>query len=264
MDNEQEEAVFQLYARTQPLSRYTIGRCLALIAGWGYDGAEICLENPDIAPETLDADGLRRLGEAIASSGLEHFSVSYHKSYVYDDEALAGARRAIEAARALGTDVCVIGDAVRQTGDAAEWRRMIVRTRELVAVAEHEGVTLAKEFEPNFVVGSTADLLRLFADIPSERMAANLDLGHVFLCDPDPLAAVRQVGDKMVHGHVENMRHGVHDHLVPQEGDMDLAAYLSALKAIGFSGGLALDLYKHDYELVAPSALAYLRQLAAA
>ena len=138
---------------------------------------------------------------------------------------------------------------------------MVRRTAELVEIAQAQGVVLALEFEPGFVVGSTADLLRLFEAIPSPHLAANLDLGHVFLCDPDPLGAIRQVGPKVVHGHIENMRAAVHDHLIPQEGDMDLAAYLAALADAGFTGGLALDLYKYDYEAVAGEAIAYLRGL---
>ena len=53
----------------------------------------------------------------------------------------------------------------------------------------------------------------------------------------------------------------MHDHLVPQEGDMDLRACFDALSAIGFERGLALDIYKYDYPQVAPQAVAHLRRL---
>lgn len=250
-----------LYGRTQPLANYPIGECLRMIVRLGFDGAEICLENEDIRPELLDDDAVKRLAEAIEAAGLKAFSISYHKDYIYNDDFMAGTRRAIEVARMLGSKVCIFGDATKRSSDTEEWRRMVRRTRELVAVAEGEGVIIAKEFEPGFVVGCTADLLRLLAEIPSDKLAANLDLGHVFLCDPDPMQAIRQVGAKMVHGHIENMRAGIHEHLLPHEGDMDLRQYLTALKEIGFAGGLALDLYKHDYETVAGPALAYLRGL---
>jgi len=57
------------------------------------------------------------------------------------------------------------------------------------------------------------------------------------------------------------MAAGVHEHLLPQEGDMDLKVYLQALQSVGYTGPLSLDLYKHDYEVVAPGATAYLRGL---
>jgi sugar phosphate isomerase/epimerase len=186
-----------------------------------------------------------------------------HQDYIYDDRLLQETKKAIRMTRAVGTDVFVFSGTKKRTGDQAEWDRMIARTRELVEVAEECGVTLAEEFEPDFIVGSTADLLHLFDEIPSPNLAANLDLGHVFLCDPDPMAAIAQLGSKIVHGHVENMRAGVHDHLRPQEGDMDLGAYVAALSAAGFEGGLALDMYRYDYEAEAPAAIAFLRDLIA-
>jgi hypothetical protein len=72
------------------------------------------------------------------------------------------------------------------------------------------------------------------------------------------LVSIRQVGHKVVHGHIENMRTRVHDHVLPWEGDMDLFAYLQELAEVGFNGGLALDLYKYDYEDVAPECIRYI------
>jgi sugar phosphate isomerase/epimerase len=251
----------KLLGRTQPLSHYPIGECLAVIRRLGFDGVEICLENPDLAPGLLTPERVGAVRAQVAALGLQPYSVSYHKDYIYDDAEFELTRQAIRWTPQFGADLFVFAGARRRSGDAAEWDRMVARTVELTEIAQASGVVLALEFEPGFVVGSTADLLRLFETIPSPHLAANLDLGHVFLCDPDPLDAIRQVGAKIMHGHIENMRAGVHDHLIPQEGDMDLAAYLAALADAGFTGGLALDLYKYDYEAVAGEAVTYLRGL---
>ena len=133
----------------------------------------------------------------------------------------------------------------------------------LVQVAEAHGVVLAKEFEPGFIVGTSAAMRRLLAEIPSPNFAANVDLGHVFICDPDPLDALHRFGDKMVHGHISGMPTGIHDHLLPGEGDMDLVEYIRILREMGFDGGLALDLYKYDYDKVAAESAHYLHQLLA-
>jgi len=256
----------KLLGRTQPLSRYPIGECLSVIRRLGFDGVEICLENPDIAPGLLTTELVGAVRAQVAALGLRPHSVSYHKDYIYDDAEFELTRQAIRWTPQFGTNLFVFAGGKRRSGDGGsetrpEWDRMVGRTAELVEIAQARGVVLALEFEPGFVVGSTADLLRLFEAIPSPQGVANLDLGHVFLCDPDPLGAIRQAGRKIVHGHIENMRAGVHDHLIPQEGDMDLAAYLAALADTGFTGGLALDLYKYDYEAVAGEAVAYLRRL---
>ena len=45
---------------------------------------------------------------------------------------------------------------------------------------------------------------------------------------------------------------------------MDLLPYIRALDEIGYKGGMALDLYAHDYEAVSPGAIAYLNTLLSA
>ncbi len=253
----------KLLGRTQPLSRYPIETCLETIRRLGFDGAEICLENEDLRPETLDEATAGRVRATVERLGMSPWSVSYHQNYLYDDAKLELTLKAIALTPAFGTDVFVFSGTRKRTGDQAEWSRAVQRTARMAEVAERHGVTLALETEPNFVVGTTAELHRLIEDVGSDRLAANLDLGHAFLCDPDPLEAIRSLAGRIAHGHVENMPAGEHRHLPPQspEGAMDLGAYLATLREVGFTGGLALDLYKEDYEQIAPESIAFLRQL---
>jgi len=253
----------KIFGRTQPLSRYPIQQCLEVIKRLGFDGVEICLENKDLAPASLTDEVVEAVRAKVADLRLQPYSISFHQDYIYNDTLFELSKRAIRLTRDFGADVFVFSGCRKKTGDRAEWDRMVERTRALVEVAAEHGVVLAQEPEPLFVVASTDDLMRLFDEIPSPYLAANLDLGHVFLSDPDPIASIRRVGSKIVHIHIENMRHGVHDHLLPHEGDMDLAAYLRTLTEVGYQGGLALDLYKYDYEGVAGKCIAYLRDLIA-
>ncbi len=251
----------KLSGRTQPLSpQYGILDALNVIHRLGFDGVEICLEVDELFPQRLTLAQAAAIGEQAQALGLAPHVIGYHKDYIYDDELFELTQTAIRLTPAFGAQILIFSGITRRPGDAEAWQRMLTRTRRLVQIAENNGVILAQEFEPGFIVGSTADLLRLFEAIPSPNLAANLDLGHVFLCDPDPIASIRQVGPKIVHGHIENMRSGVHNHLLPSEGDMDLPAYLSTLGKVGFEGALALDLYQYDYEAVAPQAIADLRQ----
>ena len=243
------------------LSQYSLLASLDVIKRLGFDGVELCVERKDWSLHDLGSLPTDAIRERIAELGLAPHSFGLHGDYIYDDHHFQLTQEAIEMTPRLGTDVFVFGGAKRSSGDREEWGRMVERTRALVAVAADCGVVLAKEFEPDFIVDSTERLLRLFDEIPSPHLAANLDLGHVFLDDPEPLQAIRLLGAKTVHVHIENMATGVHDHLLPQKGDMDLEAYLLALAGVGFRGGMALDIYKYDYEAVAPDALAYVRSL---
>jgi len=251
----------QILGRTQPLAKYPVLQALEVIKALGFDGVEICLENEDMAPGTLTPEIIAAVRQQVVELGLKPFSISYHVDYLYNDALLALSKAVIRMTPEFGTNLFVFSGPAKRTGDAAEFARMVERTRELAEIAESSGVIMAEEFEPNFVVGTTAQLLQLFSEVNSPALAANMDLGHVFLCDPDPVAAILDVGDRIVHCHIEGMAAG--DHLLPQEGDMDLKAYLEALNSAGYDGPLSLDLYKHDYEVVVPDAIAYIRGLLA-
>lgn len=249
------------YGRTQPLMEHPIDQVLAILAQAGFDGVEVCLENEDIGPEVLTEGRAGEVAFRMTELGLGSHSVSYHKDYIYDDHMLELTLRGIELTRSLKSDIFVFSGCRKREDPDTEWQRVVDRTGLLAEKAEQCEVTLALEFEPGFVVGSTAELLRLFDDVGSSRLAANLDLGHMFLEDPDPLDAIGQVGQRCVHCHIENMAKGVHRHLLPDQGDMDLSEYLQKLQAIGFEGGLALDLYGIDYGAESPKALRFLRSL---
>ncbi len=230
-----------IFGRTQPLAHYPVLDCLPVLHRLGFDGVELCMENDDLAPDVVTPQLVSTVCER-ATALFGAYSVGYHKDYIYDDALFELTQRAIALTPDFGANILVFSGTYKRqprTGDAVEWQRMIERTRTLVDVAADHGVVLAQEFEPGFIVGSTADLLRLFEEIPSPHLAANLDLGHVFLCDPDPPNAIRQIGEKIVHCHIENMAAGIHDHLLPHEGDIDLGAYIGALADVGFTGGLA-------------------------
>ncbi len=248
--------------RTQALSpRYPILQAIEKIKELGFDGVEVCLEVDEVAPDVLTSESVEAIRSTVEQLELHPVAVGYHKDYVYDDNQFLSTQTAIRLAPQFGSNLLIFSGTARSTGDQVEWDRMLQRTRTLVQIAEDHDVILAQEFEPGFIVGSTQDLLQLLADISSPNLKVNLDLGHVFLCDADPLNSIRQLGSKIVHGHVENMAKGIHRHRLPQEGDMDLRVYLRELEIIGFTGALSLDLYDYDYEKVSLEAIDYLRSL---
>ena len=249
----------KLLARTQMLDRYSVLESLEIIKKLGFDGVEISYLHKDFSMIPLDEMDVKAVREKLDALGLVSNSISMHGDYVYDDVVFARIQQTIPVVTDFGTHILIINGAVKKTGDTEEWNQMVERTRALVRVAERHNVILAVEFEPNFVAGSTADVLHLLAEIPSPNLAANLDLGHVFLCDPDPLQAIRDVGNKIAHCHIEDMPRGKHDHRLPGVGDMDLPAFLRTLRDAGFDGGMALDLYAYDYEEVAGDAVRVLR-----
>jgi sugar phosphate isomerase/epimerase len=248
----------KILGRTQSVRDVPLGECFARFAECGFDGVEVCLEHPELAPATMNEGRARELAGQLDDLGLRSRSLSYHADYIHSEDRFREVLDMISLTPALGTSVFVFGGG-GERGDEGEWETMVARTGEIARAAESAGVLAAKEFEPGFVVSSTSELLRVFEAVDNDALSANLDLGHSFLCDPDPFEAIELLRDRIPHCHIENMAAGVHRHLLPHEGDMDLTKYIAKLSAVGFEGPLALDLYGVDYLGVSANAVRYLR-----
>lgn len=246
--------------RTQPLEEYGSFEAIRMLGEMGFDGVEICLENADVHPSMMDAALMEKLGIHTLDMGLKTWVISWHKTYIDDDTAFIQLQKLIPLVPLSGNNILIIGDAsAKNTRD--EWTKMSQRTKLLSKIAEDNGIILAKEPEPNFIVGTSEDMIRLIKEIGSPNLKCNLDLGHVFLCDDNPKASIMGLGNNIVHGHIENMAKGIHKHLLPWDGDMDLSFYLKYLAEAGFEGSLALDLYGLDYKSAAPQCLEFFRNI---
>jgi len=56
-----------------------------------------------------------------------------------------------------------------------------------------------------------------------------------------------------VNVHIEDMRSGVHEHLMFGEGQIDFPPVLQALAEVGYPGGIHVELSRHSHE--APTAV---------
>ena len=254
-----------LYGRTQILPQYSYAEAVDFIMNSGFDGVEISAFDKHFhLREEFCAPGFAAaMHDAMARSGVRGFSVSAHMDYTETPEAFDLICKLIRVAAEMKSEYIIINGAIRRENEEyeAQWEAMIQRTRELAHMAGELGLRLAVEDEPGFVIDNTELLLRAFREVDSPVMGINCDIGHVFLCDPDPLYAIEQSAPYILQCHVENMARGIHDHLVPWEGDMDLPAYITKLREVGFDGGLGLDLYKYEYADVCAQCAAYFRKL---
>ena len=254
-----------ILGRTQMLPQYAIVDSVQFIMDQGFDGVEISPfdKSFSVRTEFFDPDFVPRMRQALEKAQVRGYAFSAHMDFSLSEENFAVVRRTLEIAHALGAKYLVASPAHVYPGDdhMLRWARNIASMRRMCAIAESLGMRLAVEYEPGFIFGNTEQMLTGFAEIDSPALGINADIGHMFLCDPDPMHAIELSAPYILHAHVENMARGVHDHLVPWEGDMDLKAYLDKLRAVGFDGMAGLDLYKYDYAQVCAQSAAYIKSL---
>lgn len=254
-----------LLGRTQMLPQFSIPDSVAFLMGAGFDGVEISPFDKRFRPrdEFFAPDFVPAMREAMEKAGVRGYAVSAHMDYSFDEESFGIVRRTLEIAHELGAAYLVTSPAhiYKDEDRFTRWAKNIRASREMCRIAESLGMRLALEFEPEFLINNTDKLLMSFAEINSPALGINADIGHMFLCDPDPLQALAQSAPYILHAHVENMARGIHNHLVPWEGDMDLGAYLSKLREVGFDGMMGLDLYAYEYADVCAQSVKYIKNL---
>lgn len=174
-------------------------------------------------------------------------------------------KRAIWMAETLGAD-CVSfwsGTPVDDAPKDEHWQRLVDGGRSLLELAESRKVNLAFEPEPGMFVDTTAGYDELLTRLDHHpRFQLTLDIGHLH-CQGEPIVeTIKSHGERLRNVHIEDMRRGVHDHLMFGEGEIEFPPVLRALQDVGYRGGVHVELSRHSYDAVetAKAALAFLRK----
>ena len=187
------------------------------LAGLGYAGVEL----PVFSPDTVDVSRIRT---ALRESGLAPTvsSALPRGASLLDaaerDAGIAYLRSCLSVAARLGADVLCgplyapVGQFTGTARTAGEWATCVRALREVARVAEDVGVRLALEplnrFETYFL-NTAEDARHLVDEVGSDFVGVLLDTFHMQIEEKDPVAAVAQTGDRLVHVHCSENDRGI-------------------------------------------------------
>jgi len=102
---------------------------------------------------------------------------------------------------------------------------------------------------------------QLHGPILDPLFGLTLDIGHLHCQGENIAEEIRRWQNCLLNVHIEDMRRGVHEHLMFGEGEIDFGPVLGALKEIGYAGGVHVELSRHSHDAVntARRAIAFLR-----
>ena len=175
-------------------------------------------------------------------------------------------RRAIDIASELGSDCVSLWSGVLREPLSHEsaLERLAQGLRPLIDHAAERQVTLAFEPEPGMFVDTMDQYAGLLKWVDAPNFCLTLDVGHLHCVGEVPIAAqILRWRSEIVNVHIEDMRSGVHDHLMFGEGEIDFPPVIAALAGIGYAGGLHVELSRHSHEapIAAQRAYEFLRPL---
>ncbi len=253
---------------------------MAVLAGLGYEGVALTLDHHALNPfdshlseqihrvrDLLRAHRLRAVIETGARFLLD--ARRKHQPTLLDPDPAKREyrrnflRRAAQIAAALGADLVSFWSGA-PTDDAPPTVLMerLVESCAILAqdVESLQDVRLAFEPEPGMFLDSMDRYAELFDRVHHPLFGLTLDIGHLH-CLQEPVAAtLRQWKDTLWNVHIEDMRRGIHEHLMFGEGEIDFNEVLRTLREINYQGGIYVELSRHSHDAVetARRALAFL------
>jgi L-ribulose-5-phosphate 3-epimerase len=264
---------------TNGLVGHRLEDALRLLADNGYDGVALTLDHVHFDPDAplmssraatlrslLDELGLTCVVETGARFALDprrkHFPTLLTEGRGKRVRMLT---RAVDVAAELGAPVVSMwsGAAPSNLTPAISWERLLEGVERVLEHADRRGVRLGFEPEPGMFIERLDDFEALDRRLGHPAaLGLTLDIGHCVCLEPESVPdCVRRGAARLVHVHIEDMRRGVHEHLMFGDGELDLAVALSALTEIGYSGQVAVELSRHAHAAheTVPRAIALLR-----
>ena len=110
--------------------------------------------------------------------------------------------------------------------------------------AEHLGVTLLVEPEPDLLLETSDDYLDFASNFSSQALGLNLDVGHFYCAGEDPVEVIEKLMDHTCHIHLEDIAGSrKHHHLELGDGAMNIPAIIKAIDRSGYQGFVTVELY---------------------
>jgi sugar phosphate isomerase/epimerase len=267
---------------TNGFAHHPLEHALAILADLGYGAVAITLDYHALDPYEADlprrvvsvAHQLARLGlRSVVETGArflldplrKHQPTLLSPAVEAREQRLDFLRWAVRIAADLGSDAVSFWSGTPEDTVAPEvhFGRLVDGCRLLCDEAAQCGVRLAFEPEPGMLIDTMDRFAALWEAVQNPAFGLTLDIGHLHCQGEVPIADhLRRWREVLWNIHIEDMRRGVHDHLMFGEGEIDFGPILRTLQEINYVGGVYVELSRHSHDAVntARQALAFLNK----
>jgi len=255
---------------TNGLQNHRLSDALRLMADLGYQAVAITPDVSHLDPFRCSPKDVEAIGTLLQKLDLKP-TIETGARFVLDparkheptlmtrDDAARSRRieflgRVAAIGRDLGAEVVSFFSGIDR-GPATDARAALIRgVTEACAAVRAQGLTPAVEPEPGMAIATVADYLGLRADLVAGDPQLCLDIGHLYVTgEGAPGQVIPGVAGLLAQVHLEDMRVGVHEHLLPGEGDVDFPGVRQALEEAKYAGAVCFELSRSSH--LAPDAL---------
>lgn len=157
----------------------------------------------------------------------------------------------IDVAVELESDCVLIWSGIKPTDISfnVALDRLVKNLAVVLEYAEDRDMNIGFEPEPGMLVDNTGRFERLTHLIDSPRLKMTLDIGHLFCHGEIPIANyIERFADRLINVHIEDMKSGVHEHLMFGDGQIYFPPVIESLKLAGYDRGVHIELSRHSHD----------------
>lgn len=259
---------------TNGMAHHRVFDAVQLLAEIGYRGVAITIDNGTLSPkESGSRQQIVELKKLLTDYGMRNVIETGARflldPHVKHEPTLLSAdsrkriefyRYAIDCAAELGSDcVSIWSGMVRDGIDNREaMRRLVCGLNEVLEYAKSQQVIIAFEPEPGMLIDTTRGFEELLEQIDSPYLRLTLDIGHMQCQGETPIDdTIRRWMPWLANVHIDDMKRGVHEHLMFGEGEIDFPPILAALNDSGYEHGVYVELNRHSHEATEAARKAY-------
>jgi sugar phosphate isomerase/epimerase len=240
---------FPLAFSTLGCPDWTLEQAAAQAAQHGYQALEVRLLNGEIIPADLSAAQRAEIKEILARHQMEIIGLGLSTRFAFADAAerqanLEQLHRYLELANDLQVPM------VRTFGSPGQLDIAMDDAIQYVAealnaaapAAERHGVTVVLETHDAFCKG--ADVAKVLAQVPSDRIGAVWDVHHPFRMGEEIETTWRLLGPRVKHVHLKDARlrpDGSWQLVLLGEGEVPCRAVVELLAREGYGGYIAAE-----------------------
>ncbi len=167
---------------------------------------------------------------------------------------------ATDSAAELGSDCVSLWSGRLPSGvgrpEAIAW--LLDGLQQVNEYAARQQISIAFEPEPGMLIDTMTRWEELLGQSGMDDLCLTLDIGHLHCQGEGPIdEVIRRWASRLVNVHIEDMRAGVHEHLMFGEGQIDFPRVFRGLSQIGFAGGVHVELSRHSHEAPGAAQKAY-------
>lgn len=266
---------------TNGFANHRLADAMLILAQLGYGSVAVTIDHDSLDPFQVDLSKrmarvrslLQRFGlRCVVETGARFLLDPWHKHQPTLISAKTEQRQqrldflmtAISMAKEFGADALSFWSGA-PNDDAPPnvlMDRLVEACKMLCDSAANYQLRLAFEPEPGMFIDSLAKFEELQKRVDHPLFGLTIDIGHLHCSGETPIAdKLKRWKHLLFNVHIEDMKAGVHEHLMFGEGEIDFWPVLKTLQEIDYQGGVHVELSRHSHDAVntARKALEFLK-----